>query len=281
MLAAALVVALVLAAFLISSNGIVHTAGSQLGGGTAASANTPQKADNAKLSAEWGNVPERLVELGALNASFLNAMGLDTKQAGILDGSGDGGVVLDKGNATFDLYVLWALGMNNKNSIINNGTIMHFGGSPYGLASTGGYGPLGTLSLGGLSILNLTAAEQSVADAVAAGTYRPCCNNPAAFPDCNHGAAQLGLIELMASQGWNAAQIYDALKQFNALYYPEQYAELAAYFNYTQGKAWDDVPAEAAMGRNYSSASGAYAVHAYLADRNLLPGKGAGQGSSC
>ena len=36
---------------------------------------------------------------------------------------------------------------------------------------------------------------------VAENIFRPCCGNHTAFPDCNHGMAVLGLLELLASQG--------------------------------------------------------------------------------
>jgi hypothetical protein len=40
--------------------------------------------------------------------------------------------------------------------------------------------------------------QQKRLEEVTIGVFRPCCDNPHAFPDCNHGMAMLGLLELMA-----------------------------------------------------------------------------------
>ena len=47
----------------------------------------------------------------------------------------------------------------------------------------------------------LTPEQQALVEKVSKGIYRPCCGNSVYFPDCNHGMAMLGLLELMASQG--------------------------------------------------------------------------------
>ena len=239
------------------------------------------------LPAKWDGAPKQLADSGALNLSFVaNALSnanqsLTKNELEVLNGTGDSNVTLNKSSALFTLYVLWALGINNKNPIISNGPIMNYGGSPYNLASTGGYGPLGKLQLGNLSIITLNSSEQKMVEATASNTYRPCCNNPAMFPDCNHGAAQLGLIELMASQGKNQTQIYDALKEFNSFYYPQQYLDVAILFSYTQNKAWDEVPANVVLGYNFSSASGYYEVYNVLSNDNVLPKVSGGPGGSC
>jgi hypothetical protein len=62
---------------------------------------------------------------------------------------------------------------------------------------------------------------------VASKVYRPCCGNPTSFPDCNHGMALLGLLELMASQGATVDQMFTAAKQVNAFWLPDQTRELA------------------------------------------------------
>ena len=51
------------------------------------------------------------------------------------------------------------------------------------------------------ALIALTAEEQDLVNRVSLNIYRPCCNNPTYFPDCNHGMAMLGLLELMAAQG--------------------------------------------------------------------------------
>ncbi len=218
------------------------------------------------LPARWGHVPALLAASGALNVSFIAAafraqgQPLTSGELALLNGSVDGNVTLNSTTAYFALYVLWALGINNNNSAITDGPTMDYGGSPYDLASTGGYGPLGKLSLGALPIIQLNSSQQEIVDYVASTTYRPCCDNPAMFPDCNHGAAQLGLIELMTSQGSNSSEIYSALKDFNSFYYPQQYLNISILFNVTQGEAWNEAPAQEVVGYNLSSASGTSTV---------------------
>ncbi len=238
------------------------------------------------LPVGWGDVANELVDNGALNVSFmksaLNSSGepLTEEEIRILAGTSENNITLNSSSALFSLYVLWALGINNRNIIISNGPIAQYENS-YEFASTGGYGPLGKLSLGKLTILNLSGSEQSLVVSIASNTYRPCCDNPALFPDCNHGAAQLGLIELMASGGANASQIYGALKDFNSFYYPEQYVEDAVFLNYTRGKAWGQIPGNQILGYNFSSASGHSAIHQYLLSSNTITGATGTGGSRC
>ena len=42
--------------------------------------------------------------------------------------------------------------------------------------------------------------------------YRPCCDNATHFPDCNHGMAMLGLLELMAAQGASEEEMFAAAR---------------------------------------------------------------------
>ncbi len=237
------------------------------------------------FNASWGDSVKRLVENDALNASFLNEIlnqsgqPLSKAELKIMNGTYSGKISINKSDSMFILYVLWGLGINNKNPIINSSILSYK--SPYELASTGGYGSLGTLSIGNLTIITLNETQQSLAASIAANVYRPCCNNPAMFPDCNHGAAQLALIELMASQGRNQTQIYNALKDFNSFYYPQQYLEAAIFFNSTQGKAWNGVAAKQLLSYNFSSASGYSALHRLLLSNNLLPSVSGAPGSSC
>ncbi len=239
------------------------------------------------LPVKWGSIPNQLVDSGALNLSFVEGSLISANQPltngelGLLNGTNKGNVTFSHGSALFTLYMLWAVGINNRNPIINNGPVMNYGGSPYDLASTSGYGPLGKLSLGNLSLIGLNASQQDLVDMIASNVYRPCCNNPAMFPDCNHGAAQLGLIELMATQGKNETQIYNALKEFNSFYYPQQYFDTAVFFDYTQGRSWNSVPADDVLGYNFSSATGYSNVYKVLESSNVLNQVGSSSGGSC
>lgn len=238
------------------------------------------------LPARWGNSVKRLVDSGALNVSFLSKslaqsnQSLTLSELEILNGTYDGNITMNQSNAYFTMIVLWALGINNKNPIIDNGPIMNSGSNPLYFASTGGYGPIGKLQLGNLSIINLTSNQQAVAGYVANNTYRPCCDNPTAFPDCNHGAAALAIVELMASQGASAQQIFKAIEEFNSIQFTPQYVLIAAYFA-SKNISWPNADPQTVMGANYSSLSGFISVDKYLSANKLLPSGLNGGSQSC
>lgn len=94
-----------------------------------------------------------------------------------------------------------------------------------------------------------------VAD-VSANIYRPCCGNPTSFPDCNHGMAILGLLELMASQGATEEAMYEASLAFNSYWFTTTYVDLAYYFQTEKGLAWNEVEPKMALSAEYSSAPG-------------------------
>ncbi|HLD94013.1 MAG TPA: hypothetical protein VI703_07420 [Anaerolineales bacterium] len=150
-------------------------------------------------------------------------------------------------------------------------------------ASTGGWTlatrPLGEL-YASIPIVPLTMVQQRRLEEVASQVYRPCCNNPTHFPDCNHGMAMLGLLELMASQGASKEEMVDAAKYANAFWYPNQYVELAQYFQSAQDRNFAEIDGQELVSRTYSSSSGFTAVHEWLADNNLLPSTSGG-GSGC
>ncbi|MDE1824625.1 MAG: hypothetical protein KGH74_05015 [Candidatus Micrarchaeota archaeon] len=237
------------------------------------------------LDARWGPWVKTLVSANALNVSSLilalNASGTPLTQAemDILNGNSTSQIVLNQSDQQFVLYVFWSLGINNKNPVITNGMIMHYGGNPYNLASTGGYKPLGMLQLGNLSMVAEDGAQQDMVWRMANESYRPCCDNPTSMPDCNHGAAALGLIELMASQGMNETAMLDSLEKFNIANFPSQYYEDAIFFA-SHGIRWGAVPPETMLGYSFSSYTGHSRVHQYLSQYGLLP-QGRSSGSSC
>lgn len=262
------------------------------------------------LSFKWGDNVHKLVEAGALNPSNLSILLNNSKEPltpvekKILNGTYNGYIQFNSTNVEFVQLVLWSLGVNNNNTIVNNGPIIN-ASIPYAnsinnnvtlkqklnqnvtpqwvasryFASTGGYGPIGKLQLGMLNIMSLSPSEQIIADYTAENSYRPCCNNPTAFPDCNHGAAALGLIELLASQGANQSQIFSAVKYFNQYQFPQQYSEIAAYFD-SQGKNYSQVNSSEVIGYSFSSYSGYSTAHQYLIKNGILA-QPTGSNASC
>ncbi len=258
------------------------------------------------LPFKWGDVVHKLVETGALNVSnlliILNNSGqpLTPVEKEILNGTYDGYIRFNSANTEFSQLVLWALGINNNNTIINNGPIINastqyadqinsnaasnqkvtvgYIASNY-FASTGGYAPVGSLQLGGLDLINLTSQQQALMYDVATHSYRPCCDNPTAFPDCNHGAAALGLVELLASQNANQTQMFSAIKYFYQYQFPQQYIKIAAYFD-LHGENYSQVNPSEVMSYGFSSYTGFSNVNQYLVKSGGLP-QPSGTGAAC
>lgn len=242
------------------------------------------------LATRYGDVGPQLLSAGAIDQGrFVEIYEqanrpLSAVQLEILEQGSESQVVLNKQNAYFLLNFFWALGLANHNDILTEGPMMQNGEEQVGrFASTGGWtlGAKPAMELyAATPILTLSAAQQQRLAAVAMNVYRPCCNNPTHFPDCNHGMAMLGLLELMASQDASIEEMYAAAKYANAFWYPSQSLELAQFFKSTQNSDFADVDNQELVSADYSSGSGFKAVHQWLADSGLLPGT-TGSGSSC
>lgn len=158
-----------------------------------------------------------------------------------------------------DLNILWAFGLANKNPILEEGPMMDpSSGGPEYFASTGGW----TLAKGDAmehyskhSFVVLTPEQQELVEEVSKNIYRPCCNNPTYFPDCNHGMAMLGLLELLVSQGANEEDLYRAALEANSRWFPDTYAAIGEYLS-LEGKSLDSVNPKEILGAEFSSASG-------------------------
>ena len=163
----------------------------------------------------------------------------------------------------------------------NSGTCAWDAGFKF--ASTGGW-TLATKPItelyASLDLIPLTAEQQQRVEEVAAAVYRPCCNNPTLFPDCNHGMAMLGLLELMASQGASTDQMFEAAKYINAFWFPQQNLETALYLKANQNVNFEDANARLVTGAEFSSGSGFASTHQQLQTSGLLP-QAPQQGGSC
>jgi hypothetical protein len=233
------------------------------------------------LSTHYGDIGPKLIAAGAIDQgrfAQLYARGgdpLTDDQLHILTEDSDSPVAITSQNAHFLLNLFWALGLTNKNSILEQGPLMQASdGQIERFASTGGW-TLGTKKASELysstPIVSLTEEQQARVAEAAANTYRPCCNNSTAFADCNHGMAMLGLFELMASQGATVDEMYQAAKYFNAFWFPQQSVYLAMYFNATTGQSFADIDPRVAVSAEYSSGGGASTVQQWLAQSGKLP----------
>ena len=126
-------------------------------------------------------------------------------------------------------------------------------------------------------LIPLTDDEQKLVTKIAEHVYRPCCGNHTAFPDCNHGMAALGYIELAVANGLSEDQIYQDLLALSSYWFPTTYVEMAVFFANEKGIAWRDVDPQLALSADYSSAQGAARIRQAVQD---VPGIKS-QGGSC
>jgi len=156
------------------------------------------------------------------------------------------------------LNLLWPLGLTNRTSF-NKRSPLASGADRGKFASTGGW-RLGDQSGGELfnsaEIVTLDAAAEAAVERAARASFRPCCDNSALFQDCNHGSALLGLYQLAAAQGADAAELFRIGKLVNSYWYPQQYVAAAIYFRGFENLGWSEVEPVRLMGQRYSSASG-------------------------
>ena len=216
------------------------------------------------LPVKWGDLGAQMIKAGVIEADkfedvYKNQSGLNEETRRLLYDPGNENIKITKDNSGVLLNLLWALGLGNKNTILEKGPMSDkkYGGAE-GFASTGGW----TLAKGNTMnhyskhvFFPLTPEQQQLVEKTSWNIYRSCCGNPTYFPDCNHGMAMLGLLELMASQGVNEADMYKAALAVNSYWFPETYINLAKYFD-SIGTPWKKVSPKEVLGADYSSASG-------------------------
>lgn len=235
-------------------------------------AETVIPSSGVELPVSWGGLGKQLVEKGVIDRNqfvylYKERLGFGPLEQKLLDESGNGKIKITPDNAGFMLNIFWALGLGNKNPILDNGPMVskQYGGAG-NFASTGGW----TLAKGNAmdhyskyKLIKLTQEEQKLVEKVSQGIFRPCCNNSTYFPDCNHGMAMLGLLELMAAQGVSEADMYKVALQVNSYWFPDTYLTLAKYEE-KQGITWGNVDAKQILSAEYSSASGYRAIRAQI-----------------
>lgn len=246
--------------------------------------------DGYNLSVSYGDLGPQLLASGVINydafaAIYQNAGSpLSDEQIDVLKNGSDQDIIINSENAYYLLNFFWAVGLANQNVILTEGPmVQNSDGKVESFASTGGWSlatkPITDL-YASLDLIPLTEEQQKLVEEVAQGVYRPCCDNPTHFPDCNHGMAMLGILELMASQGATTDEMFEAAKYINAYWFPQQTLETALYLNATQDIDFAAADPRLIVGKSMSSASGAKMVHADLQSRGLLQ-QAPDQGGSC
>ncbi|MDO8743324.1 MAG: hypothetical protein Q7J30_02095 [Candidatus Azambacteria bacterium] len=246
-------------------------------------ASSPVAGQTIELPVVWGNLGAQMISAGVIDRPQFEALyqsrgGMSDEEKQLLEDFQNGNLKANQENAGLLLNLFWALGLGNKNEILEKGpmTDPKYGGAER-FASTGGW----TLAKGGVMdhyskhlFVVLTPQQQALVEQVSKNIYRPCCNNSTYFPDCNHGMAMLGLLELLASQGASEDQMYKTALQMNSLWFPDQYTIIAKYFA-SKGQKFQDIAAKEILGINYSSGSG------YAKIENYVPKEPNQGGGSC
>lgn len=226
--------------------------------------NLPSFSESVILPVRWDDLGKQMVESGVINASELEKIysqrgGLDEESKKLLYSADNGDLVINSENSGLILNLLWALGLGNKNPVLENGPMQdkRYGGAG-NFASTGGW----TLAEGNVmdhyskhNFINLSPEQQALVEKISKGIYRPCCGNPTYFPDCNHGMAMLGLLELMALQGKSEVEMYKVALIVNSYWFPDNYKTIAKFMA-NKGVKWENVDPKEILGTDFSSAQG-------------------------
>ncbi len=233
-----------------------------------------------QIPAVFGDIGPLMIAAGAIDLAKFTSVyqrqnkPLTDEQVAILTKGSDTEVLINSENAYFLLNFFWALGLTNLNAILMEGPMVADGIDKIGgFASTGGW-TIGAKSptklYASTKIMSLTDEQQARLLEVVSGVYRPCCNNPTHFPDCNHGMAMLGLLELMASQNASSDEMLTAAKYVTAFWYPQQMLEVATAFKALQNVDYASADSRMVVSSQFASISGFQSVHLYLAKNGLL-----------
>jgi len=208
-----------------------------------------------EINARFNNLGPMMIASGIIDKDkFINIyeksnQPLTEDQVKILVFGSDEKIKITRENSYFLLNFFWAVGLNNKSKILDEGDMMKYGGlkGAGDFASTGGW----SLASGNTmnyyskaSLITLTLEQEKLVEEVSSNIFRPCCNNSTAFPDCNHGMALLGVLQLMAGNGASEGEMYEAGKYFNAFWFPGNYYDLAMYFKNKENLNFTDIDAK-------------------------------------
>src|SRR3989344_1087556 len=234
--------------------------------------NTVAPSETIEIPVVWGDLGQKMAEAGVYDKDKLLALyasrgGLSSEDRKLVDGNGNGRIKITQSNAGLVLNLLWAFGLANKNEILEKGEMQNpqYGGAGK-FASTGGWSlskgsPMDHFSMHGF--VKLTPEQQALVEKTSQGIYRPCCGNSTHFPDCNHGMAMLGLLQLLASQGATEEEMYQTALTMNTLWFPNEYGVIAQYLN-SQGSSLSKTDPREILGAAYSSGSGIARIKALV-----------------
>lgn len=232
------------------------------------------------LGVSFGSTVKKLVESGAIDkqkflALYEDRKGLPPEFQKLLDEKSDEPIIVTADNSSIILNLLWPLGITNKTKTLSNGPMgTQYKNEAGNFASTGGW-TLGREDGGKLfnrfPILSLTDKQEDLVTEISQNIYRPCCGNSTFFPDCNHGAAMLGFIELAVTQGLSIDEIYKKALVLNSYWFPQTYVELATYLKSEKNLDWKKINPREVLGADYSSGQGYSSINKQLQTKGLIP----------
>lgn len=248
-------------------------------------------AQGYEINVKYGDIGPKMLEMGVIDLEKFkqvyeqSGQTLTLEQEEILTRGSDKKIKISQDNSYFLLNFFWAFGLGNKTKILTEGDMVKYGQGQVGnFASTGGW----TLAKGDATnyyskraLIPLTTQQEDLVNKIASNIYRPCCGNSTAFPDCNHGMALLGILELMAASNATENEMYEAAKYINAFWFPSNYYDIALYFKNKEGKDYKDVDARLVLGKDISSAFGVQTVKKWLTEKGIVeqpPQQGGGCG---
>ncbi len=239
-----------------------------------------------EINVKFNNLGYRLVKMGAIDFDEFKSLyersgqPLTEEQLKIFTEEGlDKNIVINRENSYFLLNLFWAFGLTNKNPIILEGPVDKYRDS---LASTAGWTiatkPLNEF-MGKMEYVVLTDEQQKLLKKVADNVFRPCCSNPTSFPDCNHGMALLGVLELMVASGATEEEMYEAAKYFSAYWFPNQMMDVALYFLMFEDTDFENIDSKIVVSERFFSATGWSGLKRWLEEQmggnnNQIPSGG-------
>jgi len=219
--------------------------------------------DGIETRISFGDALQKIVSAGVLLPDKLRAVyakrgGMPPWIAARLAGPSDAPIRFGAETATGLLNLLWPVGLATRTPFNADGPTA--GRHVPRLASTAGWRlgrePNGAVYFDSVDTLSLSPAQAGLVREMAARIYRPCCDNPALFQDCNHGSAMLGLLELGASQGLEQAELERAALAANSYWFPREHLKTALFFALFEERPWHELPPGDMLGARYASASG-------------------------
>lgn len=241
-------------------------------------------AAGVEVEITWGKIGKKLVSAGAIDLEKYEKNYSAPQFAGLMDYLTDDkkeSIVINKNNSYFWVNTLWALGLAQKSAVLTE-TKANYPKDIGNLAGTGGWtlGAKDAMVIYNTSeIIPLTPEQQEKVKEMSKNIFRPCCDNPTSFPDCNHGMAALGLLEIMVSQNFTEEEIYRAVLAFNSYWFSQAYTELAYYFQKNLNTEWKDVDAKRVLSAEFSSLSGSKKTKERIGNLPSLGGAGGACGA--